>query len=264
MNLINSLLLSTAFATTSKAFAPISSNRVIGTSHVTVPVRSKESCLHVRLPNFNQDEVEEELVATSTSTTKQTNPFSELLSGLPSLDNFDVSKLDISTVLENLNEDGSKFGERGEFYFLAQAALLVCIIFGGIPIVGDVLSILGPLSLLAGVGVVAAAALDLGSDSLSPYPATTSTSTLKTTGIYKELRHPMYTGNLLLMLGLAIVTNSATRLLLTVALGYLLEVKATKEEEFLVERFPEYKDYQQQVPQKFFPSTLMKQLPWNK
>eukprot|EP00980_Cylindrotheca_fusiformis_P018302 scaffold5966_cov118-Cylindrotheca_fusiformis.AAC.27 len=68
---------------------------------------------------------------------------------------------------------------------------------------------------------------------------------------------------LLIMVGSAIVTiatNLAARLL--IAFGYLLEVKSTKEEEFLVEGFQ--RAYQRLVPQTFFPSALMKQLPWKK
>lgn len=228
--------------------------------------RMGSSWLPVRFPiprssSEINDEDEEE-------TKPKNNPFTDLItSGWKSMevDFSNIKMMDFGTVLKNLNDDSVAFGDKGEFYFIAQALLVVCIVLGGIPFVGDALSVLlGPVSILGGLGVAALSVLDLGSDSLSPFPATTSTSTLKTTGIYQELRHPMYTGLLLIMLGLAIATDSATRLVLTLVLGYLLEIKSTKEEEFLVQRFPaEYKDYQQTVTEKFFPKTIMKQLPWN-
>ena len=70
------------------------------------------------------------------------------------------------------------------------------------------------------------------------------------------------TALLMLSSGLSILTNSADRLLLTALLWYLLEVKATKEEEYLVGRYgSEYTDYQQKVPGKFFPSDLLDDMP---
>jgi protein-S-isoprenylcysteine O-methyltransferase Ste14 len=266
MNSLRFLLLLTTLSTTT-AFAPRTHSAILARADVTSRSRSSSSSgsrsssrgswLPVRLP-IDDGEKEQEGTVTP-------NVLTNLLSGWTSME-IDVfsNKLDVATILQNLKSDEVPFGERGEVYFFAQALLVVCILLGGIPIVGEALSFfLGPASILAGMGVAANSVWDLGSDSLSPFPATTSSSTLKTTGIYQELRHPMYTGLLLIMLGLAIATDSATRLVLTIGLGYLLEIKTTKEEEFLLERFPEYNDYQEQVPQKFFPKSVMQQLPWN-
>ena len=86
--------------------------------------------------------------------------------------------------------------------------------------------------------------LDLGSDNLSPFLAVTRTNTLKTDGIYQELRHPMYAGLLLTMFGLAVVTASPDRFLLAALLAYVMEVKTEKEEEFLMKQYPqEYAAY---------------------
>lgn len=88
----------------------------------------------------------------------------------------------------------------------------------------------GPGLLLGGTVVVFKAFADLGSDSLSPFPSPPKGAALKMDGIYSQMRHPMYTGLLMVMAGLSIASNSADRLLLTGLLWYLLEVKADKEE----------------------------------
>jgi protein-S-isoprenylcysteine O-methyltransferase Ste14 len=113
--------------------------------------------------------------------------------------------------------------------------------------------------------VVIQSLVGLGSDSLSPFPAPPVTGTLKTDGIYSQVRHPMYTGLIMIMLGLSITTNSADRLLLTAALTYLMEVKSSKEELYLLDSYGQaYYDYMQRVPGKFVPANLMSNMPWNK
>jgi protein-S-isoprenylcysteine O-methyltransferase Ste14 len=151
---------------------------------------------------------------------------------------------DIGTVFSNLSS--GEVGTRGEVYFAAQASLVLCILIGGVPVIGAPLQgILGPGLLLGGLVLAVLSLVDLGSDSLSPFPAPPQTATLKTSGIYAEMRHPMYTGLLTIMLGLSLWTNSADRLLLTALLLYLVEVKSEKEEEFLLEQFPtDYALYQ--------------------
>jgi protein-S-isoprenylcysteine O-methyltransferase Ste14 len=278
MNSLRFLLLLTTLSTTT-AFAPRSHSAILARADATSRSRSSSSSgsksgsrgswQAVRLPILNNSlddggEKEQE-DQPETGGTATPNVLTNLFSGWTSMDMDALSnKLDVATILKNIKSNEVPFGERGEVYFFAQALLVGCILLGGVPIVGEALSLFsGPISILAGMGVVTCAVWDLGGDSLSPFPATTSSSTLKTTGIYQELRHPMYAGLLLIMLGFAIATDSATRLVLTIGLGYLIEIKSTKEEEFLLESFPEYSDYQEQVPEKFFPKSVMQQLPWN-
>jgi protein-S-isoprenylcysteine O-methyltransferase Ste14 len=154
-------------------------------------------------------------------------------------------------------------GSRGESYTIAQFALLACILGGGIPILGDALMLLlGPGLLIAGAAVVLISFNDLG-DALSPWPVP-SENGIKTGGLYSEMRHPMYAGSLAACAGLSIITGSATRLLLTAALLYMLDIKSDYEEKELVMKYPDYDKYQATVRSKFFPDTLMRQLPWTK
>jgi protein-S-isoprenylcysteine O-methyltransferase Ste14 len=123
----------------------------------------------------------------------------------------------------------------------------------------------GPGLLLGGGAVVVQSLAALGSDSLSPFPAPPRTGALKTDGIYGQMRHPMYTGLIMVMSGLSIFTDSADRLLLTALLAYLVEIKSNKEEAYLLESYGQaYNDYMEQVPEKFLPTFLMEAMPWNK
>ena len=122
----------------------------------------------------------------------------------------------------------------------------------------------GPGLLLGGLVVALASLGDLGSDSLSPFPAPPRGASLKTDGIYAQMRHPLYTGLLMVMAGLSIATNNADRLLLTAVLWYLLEIKSDKEEDFLTQEYgQEYMDYKEAVPGKFVPADLFDDMPWN-
>jgi protein-S-isoprenylcysteine O-methyltransferase Ste14 len=156
-----------------------------------------------------------------------------------------LASYDIGTVLSNLST-GGEVGTRGEAYAAAQAALVLCIVIGGVPVIGDTLSaVLGPGLLLGGVALTALSLVDLGSDSLSPFPAPPPTATLQTSGLYAQMRHPMYSGLVTIMLGLSLWTNSADRLVLTALLLYLVQVKCEKEEDFLMQQFPDdYAKYQ--------------------
>jgi hypothetical protein len=46
------------------------------------------------------------------------------------------SNFNLDTVIANVKGNGEPFGSRGEYYFVAQAALIVCILIGGIPYAG--------------------------------------------------------------------------------------------------------------------------------
>ncbi|CAB9530172.1 Isoprenylcysteine carboxyl methyltransferase (ICMT) family [Seminavis robusta] len=169
---------------------------------------------------------------------------------------------DIETIKDNLM-DGT-VGERGEAFAAAQFALLGCIVFGGIPFVGDYMMILlGPCLMLAGVLSIILSISDLGSNNLSPWVVPSKDGQLVQDGIFSKLRHPQYAGFLAAMAGFSIVTGSASRLLLTAFLYYVLSEMVENEEKELSKKFPEYEDYKKKVPGKFFPDEIAQQLPWN-
>jgi protein-S-isoprenylcysteine O-methyltransferase Ste14 len=66
---------------------------------------------------------------------------------------------------------------------------------------------------------------------------------LASTGIYRWLRHPMYTAVLLGALAAWLVDPAAWRLAALLALLAVLAAKARREERYLLQRFPAYAEY---------------------
>lgn len=152
---------------------------------------------------------------------------------------------------------GGEIGDRGEVYFFAQALPIVGITVGGIPVLSDYLRLLaGPgLLLLLGVANVAATALDMG-DALTPWPKPNGQG-LNTTGLYGQVRHPMYAGLLASLSGFSVWTASVHRLLLVVLLVAALEIKSDYEEAELAKAYPDYSEHKQKVTSKFIPVALL-------
>lgn len=203
--------------------------------------------------------------SSSSSLKMSEEPLSDLQSKVTSL----VSNINADGITGNLDViksntlDGS-IGSRGEVYAIAQFAILACILGGGIPIVGDILMlVLGPGLFIAGAGVLFVGTNDLGAN-LSPWPVPPANAQLQTNGLYGEMRHPMYAGLLAACAGLSIVSGSATRLLLTAVLFYGLEIKSNYEEAELGKTFPDYAAYKETVTSKFFPESIIQELPWMK
>jgi len=157
----------------------------------------------------------------------------------------------VQQVIANTQE--GEVGQRGEAFVAAQATILLCVLGGGVPYLGSTLNfVAGPLAMAAGAALIAAAVYELRG-SLSPWVVPAASASLKTNGVYEFIRHPIYTGLLLLCFGFGVATNSAGRLILTAALLYILEEKASEEEANLVKQFPEYETYKEEVPGMFLP-----------
>ena len=150
-------------------------------------------------------------------------------------------------------------GTRGEWYFVAQMALIVLI--GLAPLTpgqpdwpaGVALAArgLGLLLGLAGLALALAGLLGLGRN-LSPLPHPKDDAELVEGGVYGLARHPIYGGLIAGALGWALLTNSLLSLVLALGLWLLFEVKSRREERQLLARFPAYAKYRQRV-HKFFP-----------
>ncbi|GAA0209159.1 hypothetical protein GCM10010492_03560 [Saccharothrix mutabilis subsp. mutabilis] len=105
----------------------------------------------------------------------------------------------------------------------------------------------GVLLITIGLLTMAATATTLRRG-LTPSPLPNAHAELRTTGPYRFVRHPMYTGLLTTALGWTLTTPSLIRAGALLALTALLTTKARWEEIHLTSRFPSYATYADQVP----------------
>lgn len=99
----------------------------------------------------------------------------------------------------------------------------------------------GVLLIVAGGLVVVRAGRALGAG-LTPFPRPADGAELVETGPYAVVRHPVYSGGLLIATGLALAL-SPWALVAAGALAVVWALKASVEERFLRERYPGYAAY---------------------
>lgn len=142
------------------------------------------------------------------------------------------------------------FLQRGGLWVLAQSALLVLVITGGILCRGQWhglgFTVGGTGLLLVAAGCGLAGTISLGRN-LTPFPKPSADTTLVRTGIYGLIRHPLYTAVFCGSVGWALVWRSWPALLAALLLGPLLDAKARHEERWLRRQFTEYSSYEQQA-----------------
>lgn len=102
-----------------------------------------------------------------------------------------------------------------------------------------------------GLAIALGAALRLGR-SLTPTPVPAEGSSLETGGPYRGVRHPIYSGVLLVVLGLVIRSGSLVHLAIGVVTVVFFDRKAAWEERMLIGRYPDYASYRAATP-KFVP-----------
>ena len=114
-----------------------------------------------------------------------------------------------------------------EIYGLRTSTLLI--------ILGIVLTAIGFIVTLLSI-------LQLNKN-LSPFPTPKTNSELVQYGLYRYIRHPIYTGILFLAFGISLLSLSLYRLLITLVLLVLFYYKSNYEEEQLQKKFPAYDSY---------------------
>lgn len=73
------------------------------------------------------------------------------------------------------------------------------------------------------------------------------------TGPYAVVRHPMYSGTLVLLLGIPIALGSWWGEINNLGMTAALVLRLLKEEEFLAVRLPGYREYRENVPRRLVP-----------
>lgn len=117
--------------------------------------------------------------------------------------------------------------------------------FGNLPF-GGFLRPIGYGAVVLGCALIVWASISLGKG-LSPFPSPNAEAKLVTTGAFKYVRHPIYTGLLSCLLGVAFVSGSTTRLGMVGVALFFFFIKASYEEKKLAQRFDAYCAYKKQT-----------------
>jgi protein-S-isoprenylcysteine O-methyltransferase Ste14 len=146
-------------------------------------------------------------------------------------------------------------GRRGEWLVVCQV-VLIAVVFLGPRTLGDAGSValpwpavcrtVGPVLMLAGVAFLLAGIIALG-PGLTPLPYPKDNAALVDSGPFGLVRHPMYSGGFVLGLGWALWVCSGVTLAYVLVLFVFLDLKSRREERWLAEKFPGYRDYQSRV-----------------
>jgi protein-S-isoprenylcysteine O-methyltransferase Ste14 len=103
-----------------------------------------------------------------------------------------------------------------------------------------------------GILIASAGVLTIGKG-FTPFPTPKASGQLKQTGIYKYIRHPMYSGIIIAGLGIAFYNSNIPRLIICLILWIFFEYKSRYEEKLLEQKYPEYSQYKAGTG-RFFPS----------
>jgi len=98
----------------------------------------------------------------------------------------------------------------------------------------------GVLFFLGGIGMIGGA-LHLGR-ALTPIPQPNGAG-LRARGVYRWIRHPMYSSILVLCVGVAVARGAAVVWVLVVTLAVFFEAKTRLEERFLIDAYDGYASY---------------------
>jgi protein-S-isoprenylcysteine O-methyltransferase Ste14 len=107
------------------------------------------------------------------------------------------------------------------------------------------------ITAMLGALVILLALIQLNTN-LSPFPSPKTSAELVQSGLYKYVRHPIYSGILILLLSYGLYTASSYKLGITIILYVLFYFKSGYEEVRLQEVFTHYKSYKKTTG-RFFP-----------
>jgi protein-S-isoprenylcysteine O-methyltransferase Ste14 len=156
-----------------------------------------------------------------------------------------------------MNGSLPQLGRRGEGWVAPQPVLIAAILAAGIrgsrwPSAARGVRTAGAaVSALGGIYLFAGGIKGLGKQ-ITPFPKPVDQGSVKRSGPYGLVRHPMYGGVLLLTLAWSLASSPLALAPWTVA-AVFLDAKRRREEAWLVEAHPEYEEYRASVRDSFVP-----------
>ncbi len=140
-------------------------------------------------------------------------------------------------------------GKRGEGWFVLQLVLFAVIL-----VAPRVLALALPMPVrILGLAIIAVGGvfgtggvLALGRN-LTPFPKPIEGGTLVTTGVYRWVRHPIYTGLILGTFGWSLWRENLLGVALAVLLFVFFDLKSRREEAWLMEAYSDYGEYRRRV-----------------
>jgi protein-S-isoprenylcysteine O-methyltransferase Ste14 len=146
-------------------------------------------------------------------------------------------------------------GARGEWLVVVQLLLMGLVFFGPRTVAGQpawsfpfpqACRVAGGVLMAGGGAMFFAGILRLGRG-LTPLPYPKDGAGLVQTGPFALVRHPIYSGGIVLALGWALWVQSWLTLGYVAVVFVFLDAKSRREEIWLAEKFPAYATYQRRV-----------------
>lgn len=149
------------------------------------------------------------------------------------------------------------FADRGGWWVVAQLILVAVVVafavgFGDTISAGSWMRALGAVLVVLGAVQSGLGLLHLGV-SLTPYPEPLELGNLVHGGVYRHVRHPVYGGLALGMVGIALFQFSWPALAAALGTGAFFWLKAGAEERRLLARYPGYRDYRLRTRARMIP-----------
>ena len=148
-----------------------------------------------------------------------------------------------------MSDWSARFTERGGWWVAGQGLLTLAVGAAGVAGRGEA----SPLRRISGVALLGlAVAIGLfgvraHGRRLTPFPKPSADARLIEHGIYRFIRHPLYTCNLCAFFGWAALWSSLLALVGATAAVVFFAAKARREERWLVAQFAGYPAYRQRV-----------------
>jgi protein-S-isoprenylcysteine O-methyltransferase Ste14 len=149
----------------------------------------------------------------------------------------------------------SRFAQRGGWWVVGQFILMFAVAALGIACRDEskhlLLLLCGLVLLTASAICGIAGTLALGRK-LTPFPKPAAKAELVQHGIYRLMRHPLYTAVFCAAAGWSLIRGSWLALAASLTLAVFFDAKARHEERWLRQQFPDYERYAQHV-RRFIP-----------